>query len=181
MSAYWANKISDNAKRAGGRVTGSDKDATVAAYQHGQSKTCDHAPDRDWLRQPSQCGKIVHFSIFFDGTNNHLDWDAPSANAQAQPTGLALEDLPRNKKDANNATHSNIARLFRAAQTKSANPNEEYQRLYVPGVGTPFQEVGEHVFSGSGKAFATGLEARVSLSKKHNITRTKDGYSNCRL
>lgn len=65
----------------------------------------------------STCCFAIQFSIFFDGTRNHMKEDAPSGS------------------------HSNIARLFDVCRNKTA---QGQFRLYVQGVGTPFPEIGEH-------------------------------------
>ncbi|MCA0393528.1 MAG: DUF2235 domain-containing protein [Proteobacteria bacterium] len=62
------------------------------------------------------CRLRLSFSIFFDGTRNHLREDEPDGS------------------------HSNVARLFKAAHEEQSNG---IYRLYVQGVGTPFPEIGE--------------------------------------
>lgn len=84
------------------------------------------------------CPQILHVNLFFDGTNNNLEWDT---------------------KDAIKPTHSNVARLFRACSDRHAVG--EYA-TYIPGVGTPFPEIGETEFSSLGKAFALGFGMRVA-------------------
>ncbi|NZA28499.1 DUF2235 domain-containing protein [Luteimonas sp. SJ-92] len=74
-------------------------------------------PVRPNLCEPgSTCRLTLSFSIFFDGTRNHLTEDEPSG------------------------AHSNVARLFKACEERN---NEGVYRLYVQGVGTPFPEIGE--------------------------------------
>ncbi|MBU9355867.1 DUF2235 domain-containing protein [Burkholderia multivorans] len=88
--------------------------------------------------EPSDCRLVLHVNLFFDGTNNNREWDA---------------------KNLDRPTHSNVARLFRACpQKKEAGIFSEY----VPGVGTPFYEIGEMVFTSEGKAFALGFGMRVA-------------------
>ncbi|RQQ52714.1 DUF2235 domain-containing protein [Burkholderia stagnalis] len=80
----------------------------------------------------------MHVSIFFDGTNNNKEWDT---------------------KDKERPSHTNVARIFGAC----GNSAEKGQyRFYVPGVGTPFEEIGEKEFSSSGKAMAMGFGKRVA-------------------
>lgn len=64
----------------------------------------------------STCRLTLSFSIFFDGTRNHLVEDAPFGS------------------------QSNVAKLFQACHERG---DEGVYRLYVQGVGTPFPEIGE--------------------------------------
>ena len=81
----------------------------------------------------ARCEQRLVLGIFFDGTGNNRD-----------------ADLPR-------FAHSNVARLY------AAYPNaldEGYGRVYIPGVGTPFDEVRDK--GGTlGNAFGAGGEARI--------------------
>ena len=81
----------------------------------------------------ARCEQRLVLGIFFDGTGNNRD-----------------ADLPR-------FAHSNVARLY------AAYPNaldEGYGRVYLPGVGTPFDEVRDK--GGTlGNAFGAGGEARI--------------------
>lgn len=73
------------------------------------------------------CKQVLWFSFFFDGTGNNLDADLDT------------------KK------HSNVAKLFRAHQGTeniggrlgAAAPTTGIYRIYVPGVGTYFKEIGD--------------------------------------
>lgn len=102
----------------------------------------------------------MRVGLFFDGTNNNLERDRNGI-------GTGVLDL-RTKKptpinnvviDANEASHSNVARLF------SAYPGDKtkngYFSYYIPGVGTPFKEIGELTESDEGKAFAKGGQPRI--------------------
>lgn len=82
----------------------------------------------------NQCEVFINVGLFFDGTNNNRDRDKPKLG------------------------HSNVARLFDAYLDN--NPGG-YFRFYVPGVGTPFPEIGEKGESGLGQGFGIGCEARV--------------------
>lgn len=79
------------------------------------------------------CTKEIHVGIFFDGTNNNMKRDKPVAG------------------------HSNIVSLFDAHKLD----NVENFAYYLPGVGTPFPEVGEMGESRNGKAFSEGGEQRI--------------------
>lgn len=165
MSVYWPSEIPTDLYPNGlVSGTGDDKDdATVAARRDGKMRTSPTLTDTLIKKAPKPCGEILHISLFFDGTNNHLDWDAPSDGVgqnKRGPSGLRLDpeidDIPP-PKDIEHATHSNIARLFRACPEDRRLTHS----IYLPGVGTPFHELGEHLFSTGGKAFAHGLEERV--------------------
>lgn len=83
---------------------------------------------------PGKCEALLHIGLFFDGTNNNIEIDKP------------------------NFGHSNVARLADAYPEDL--PNDIYP-IYIPGVGTPFPEIGEMGKSTLGSAFAFGCEARV--------------------
>lgn len=55
--------------------------------------------------------------------------------------------------------HSNIVRLHNAFPDK---PREGYIRIYIPGVGTPFPQIGETSYTSSGKSMAFGGEQRIN-------------------
>lgn len=80
-----------------------------------------------------QCSKEIHVGIFFDGTNNNMERDRPLLG------------------------HSNIVSLFDAHK----DDRKTCFRYYIPGVGTPFRQIGETTESDDGKAFATGGESRI--------------------
>ncbi|AKJ27555.1 T6SS phospholipase effector Tle1-like catalytic domain-containing protein [Caldimonas brevitalea] len=68
-----------------------------------------------------KCSGQVFAGIFFDGTGNNMQVD--------------YYDQPAEKRK-----HSNVVKLF---QTHRDNPSDGYIRIYVPGVGTPFPEIGD--------------------------------------
>ena len=85
-----------------------------------------------------ECSKVIHFSVFFDGTgNNRAEEMAKSANERA---------------------FSNIAKLFDAHKpfSKDINP------YYIPGVGTPYPEIGD---SGGKLGMALGAGAGKRIKK----------------
>lgn len=81
------------------------------------------------------CQKTVNVGIFFDGTNNNDQRDRPEKG------------------------HSNIAKLFSCFKDENS---KGYFRYYIPGVGTPFREIGELTESDEGKAYAKGGDARIA-------------------
>lgn len=78
------------------------------------------------VRSPktTQCQGQVYVGLFFDGTGNNRNWIED---------GQAKNQFARNK-------HSNVARLFDA---HLADPASGFFRYYMPGVGTPFKEIGD--------------------------------------
>jgi len=80
------------------------------------------------------CEENMHVGVFFDGTNNNRDEDKPKLG------------------------HSNIVRLSDAYPD---SPADGVYRIYVPGVGTPFTEIGETGHSTFGNGFGLGCESRI--------------------
>ncbi|CAN7691638.1 T6SS phospholipase effector Tle1-like catalytic domain-containing protein [Paraburkholderia terricola] len=87
-----------------------------------------------------ECPQTLHISLFFDGTNNN---DAP--------------DNPH--RDSLTQSQTNVARLFDAAINRNA---QGISAFYMPGVGTPFPQIGEADYSTIGKGFAAGYGMRVA-------------------
>jgi uncharacterized protein (DUF2235 family) len=79
------------------------------------------------------CEKEIHVGVFFDGTNNNMGRDRASRG------------------------HSNIVSLYDAHKDDKA----EHFAYYVPGVGTPFPQIGEQGEDPDGKTFGAGGEARI--------------------
>lgn len=98
--------------------------------------------------------------MFFDGTNNNLERDRNGLRTgvidQGTKVPVNIEKIPLRPEDA---SHSNIARLFLAYP--SDKQQSGYHPNYIPGVGTPFKEIGELTESDEGKAFAKGGQARI--------------------
>lgn len=91
----------------------------------------------------ANCQQDLWFTVFFDGTGNNRDIDVPTFE------------------------HSNVARLFRA--TSENSPTAGRYRFYVPGIGTPFREIGDP----GGRlamAVAAGGEARIDWAIKQVLT-----------
>lgn len=121
----------------------------------------------DYKDKKNMCSSMIHVGIFFDGTNNNKKRDQ--------------EDI----KDPNKRSHSNVVVLH---DTFKDAPDEGYYRFYVPGVGTPFDEVGEKTETPDGKSMATGGDARInwamiqllnamsrSITKEHLVKEEKIG------
>ncbi|TLG90557.1 DUF2235 domain-containing protein [Pseudomonas edaphica] len=88
--------------------------------------------------QHSKCCQSLHISLFFDGTNNNDNDDTPKNNP------------------------SNIAKLFHASLRGGTAEESGYFSYYMPGVGTPFPEVGELDYTDGGLRYATGGEDRIN-------------------
>jgi hypothetical protein len=69
------------------------------------------------LGSSTNCAQVLWFSFFFDGTGNNL------------------------KADLGMRKHSNVARLFRVHRSDEERRN--IYRIYIPGVGTYFREIGD--------------------------------------
>ena len=99
--------------------------------------------------RPEKCEFAIDIGLFFDGTGNNQDWAEPGLGGATQLT---------RKKD------SNVARLSRAYPDEPLRG--QYSR-YVPGVGTPFLEVGEKGASRLGMGFGAGGDARIVFGLLH--------------
>ncbi|MCB5206624.1 T6SS phospholipase effector Tle1-like catalytic domain-containing protein [Methylovorus mays] len=94
-------------------------------------------------RLPKQCESQVYVGIFFDGTGNnmHLDFEVPP---------------PEKRK------HTNVVKLYQAF--RDAKP-EGYFPIYIPGIGTPFPEIGDthnkDEFINTGAMFGDKGEHRI--------------------
>lgn len=72
----------------------------------------------------------VHVNIYFDGTGNNREWAGTFVTGKTRSTQTQL---------ARNG-HSNVARLYDVALQDRENG---FFNFYVPGVGTPFSDVGD--------------------------------------
>lgn len=82
-------------------------------------------PTTDFKGTKLSCTGDIFVGIFFDGTGNNEDADfAKSRNT------------PRQQK------HSNVVRLYHAFPTAKVGTSG-YYRYYIPGVGTPFDKIGD--------------------------------------
>lgn len=95
------------------------------------------------------CHNVVNVGLFFDGTNNNMERDY-KLNRRWRPPPVR--------------SHSNIVRLYLAYPDAAENKpgaSNRYFSYYMPGVGTPFPEIGEERETQDGKAFAKGGQARI--------------------
>lgn len=83
------------------------------------------------------CEKVIWIGMFFDGTNNNKF------------------------RDIKDGSYSNVSVLFDAFRSSE---DLGYFRYYIPGLGTPFPEIGELNESDDGKSMAVGGDARVHFA-----------------
>ncbi|MGY0653069.1 phospholipase effector Tle1 domain-containing protein [Luteimonas sp. A537] len=86
----------------------------------------------------SECQGQVHVNLFFDGTGNNRGWNGVFVSNPPKTRGTQTQR-------ARNG-HSNVARLWEASFDE---PENGLFRIYIPGVGTPFPEVGDNSQDGS--------------------------------
>ncbi|MQA39594.1 phospholipase effector Tle1 domain-containing protein [Rugamonas aquatica] len=109
----------------------------------------------------AKCSIPVHVGLFFDGTNNNLERDR-----DGKRTGVLNEETKKPEPIASRSlapverSHSNVVRLFEAYPDKKNDIG--YFPYYIPGVGTPFEKIGELTESQKGKAFAKGGQPRIT-------------------
>nr|ELR5199671.1 DUF2235 domain-containing protein [Providencia rettgeri] len=89
----------------------------------------------------NSCCKSLHISLFFDGTNNNEPNDTGSTPPHP----------------------SNVAKLYHASAPENRQANESgFYAYYIPGVGTPFPQIGTYDYYSSGLQFAVGGEDRIN-------------------
>ncbi|MEX9756798.1 DUF2235 domain-containing protein [Providencia vermicola] len=92
------------------------------------------------------CCKTVHISLFFDGTNNNDKNDTEDTVKEGF--------LPH---------PSNVAKLYHACSPDNVEARDKgFYSYYIPGVGTPFPDIGTYEYYSEGLTFAAGGEARIS-------------------
>lgn len=100
--------------------------------------------------QAHLCEMSLNIGLFFDGTGNNQDW---------VEEGHSSSQLLRRKD-------SNVGRLFRSYRD---SPGEGYSPAYIPGVGTPFDKIGEYEPSALGAACGAGGDGRINFGLLHVI------------
>ncbi|MDZ5632707.1 DUF2235 domain-containing protein, partial [Janthinobacterium sp. GMG1] len=111
-------------------------------------------------KDSAPCSIPVRVGLFFDGTNNNLERDRNGVRTGVlDPKTKKPISISNAVVDANSASHSNVARLFSSFPSNKRGAG--YFRNYIPGVGTPFAEIGELTESDEGKAFAKGGQPRI--------------------
>ncbi|MFC7419199.1 phospholipase effector Tle1 domain-containing protein [Iodobacter arcticus] len=99
------------------------------------------------LPTQGSCKQTLTLSFFFDGTGNNMDADI----------GMR--------------SHSNVARLFRAHQRDNESIN--LFRIYIPGIGTYFKEIGDRGGSVWGNGFGSMGKERLAWALKQFMLRLK--------
>ena len=102
----------------------------------------------------TECEGDLHIGVFFDGTGNNKDADYGPEN---------------NPKPFLERKHSNVVRLYNMfpdetlpwRKEKLESDKNQFRRIYVPGIGTPFKEIGEKKESGLGGGTGAGGEQRI--------------------
>lgn len=94
--------------------------------------------------QPNElsCSGNLFVGMFFDGTGNNEDIDYKAC----------INDPSKQK-------HSNVVRLYHTYLSDNVGTNA-YSRYYIPGVGTPFPQIGD-AGGGLGSATSWGGEPRI--------------------
>ncbi|KJZ42945.1 DUF2235 domain-containing protein [Pseudomonas fluorescens] len=106
------------------------------------------------------CCKTVHISLFFDGTGNNLNNDLYLSNPK-HPTNVArLFRASIGDGHAGGTTHGSST--ARGLTDAPGTGNGQYFKYYMPGVGTPFAEVGDLDYNLFGLAGASYGEERIN-------------------
>jgi len=105
------------------------------------------------------CCKTLHISLFFDGTGNNLNHDLYIAKP-ASPTNIGrLFRATIGDGYAGGTSHSSGSS---ALTDLPGEGHRQFFKYYMPGVGTPFPEVGDLEYSDSGLISANRGEERIN-------------------
>ncbi|NWA05002.1 T6SS phospholipase effector Tle1-like catalytic domain-containing protein [Pseudomonas gingeri] len=105
------------------------------------------------------CCKTLHISLCFDGTGNNLNHDFYLSDPR-HPTNIArMFRASIGDGYAGGTAHSEKAQWLTDAP---GTGNGQYFKYYMPGVGTPFPEVGDLNYSTFGLALASYGEERIN-------------------
>lgn len=146
-----------------GRLLLSQHQALTNIQQTDKEETKFRQASRQEKSNP--CCKSLHISLFFDGTNNNEPKDTRSTPPHP----------------------SNVAKLYHASAPEDRRANERgFYAFYIPGVGTPFPQIGTYDYYSSGLQFAVGGEDRINwglvqLCNALNHAVTKDFLGNGRM
>ncbi|WP_090138097.1 DUF2235 domain-containing protein [Limnohabitans sp. DM1] len=105
------------------------------------------------------CEGQVFVGLFFDGTGNNMDIDYFGGD------GSSTEGQGRTALPPERRKHTNVVKLYQAFPRK---PERGYLRIYLPGVGTPFPEVGDTNTSLK-KSWLPNLGSAVAEMGEHRI------------
>lgn len=81
-------------------------------------------------KRSTVCQGRVHVTIFFDGTGNNWRWNGPFVEGKRRSS---QSQRARN-------SHSNVTRLWDCSLDE---PDNGQFSFYIPGVGTPFKDIGD--------------------------------------
>ena len=134
---------------------GQRKLSTQELYERMQAHAClASAPSA----KPS-CEGQVFVGLFFDGTGNNMDIDYFGGDG-SKTLGQGRTALPPEKRK-----HTNVVKLYQAYPYQ---PQKGYLSIYLPGVGTPFPEVGDTNTSLK-KSWLPNLGSAVAEMGEHRI------------
>ncbi|QCJ70112.1 hypothetical protein C9446_09775 [Providencia heimbachae] len=110
--------------------------------RHDEERYHEKISEKLGFRMRMTCCHSLHISLFFDGTNNNEPYDT---------------------KKAKPPHPSNIAKLYHANTPNNQDMNEKgFYSYYIPGVGTPFPEIGTYDYYSEGLTYAKGGEDRIN-------------------
>lgn len=106
------------------------------------------------------CCKTLHITLCFDGTGNNLNNDLYESGDAPHPTNIArLFRASIGAGYAGGTNHNPKAQWLTDAE---GTGDHQYFKYYMPGVGTPFPEVGDLDYGNYGLAFAGYGEERIN-------------------
>ena len=115
--------------------------------------------------RPEACEVRAHIGVFFDGTGNNQDWVETSKVNWRKGLVHWWRGRPENAlTQLQRQCDSNVARLFRSYPDR---PESGFFPVYVPGVATPFPDIGETEPKGLGAAFGAGGDGRINFGMLH--------------
>lgn len=106
------------------------------------------------------CTKTLNISLCFDGTGNNINNDLYEA-VPAHPTNIARmfrASIGEGVAGGTGHTGSKARRLI----DESGAGIGEYYKYYIPGVGTPFAEIGDLDYTWLGQGFGLHGEERIN-------------------
>ena len=105
------------------------------------------------------CSIPVRVGVFFDGVNKNMYRDRDGERIALDGADEGLNGNLQLTLKPEEASHSNVVRLFQAFPTDKHSSG--YFSYYIPGVGTPFPQIGESTETDNGKAFAKSGKSRI--------------------
>lgn len=122
-------------REAADQTVGLLADTPAKFVASGPLTTAARARQSDNQLPPGSCKQIVWLGFFFDGTGNNMDADVGTHK------------------------HSNVAKLYRVHHAD--DPAKGIYRIYIPGVGTYFDKVGDAGGSMAGLGMGSMGDARL--------------------